>query len=84
LQNNNNNGDEHDPNSTKVTKLSSNLIRWRKSIKKRTIVAKWWSAIPRSRKNIVYHVKNTQDKRVAYKVHDAIYNNYGTLGSIYL
>jgi hypothetical protein len=66
-------------------KSSCNLINWwRKSKRKWTIVAEWWSAIPRSRKNIVYHVKNAQDRKVAYRVHDAIYNNYGTLESIYL
>ncbi len=34
-------------------------------------------------KQIIYHVKNTQDKGVAYKVQDIVYNNYGTSKNIY-
>ncbi len=39
--------------------------------------------VSHSIKCTIYYVKNTQDKGATCKVHDAIYNNYGTLGNIY-
>jgi hypothetical protein len=50
----------------------------KKNSKNEFVVVELGNIVSYSRKSTIHCVKNTQDKRGAYKVQDIVYKNYGT------
>jgi len=68
----------------KLIKLGCTLVEGNKRCSRcGTTLVGWCNTISHSKKSIIYRVKYTEDRRIVYKVHDAIYNNSGTSRNIY-